>query len=365
MKILTVVGARPQFIKAAAVSRTIAITEGISEAIAHTGQHFDQNMSDVFFEQMDIPKPNFRLDVHGLNHGAMTGRMMEGIENIVFDYKPDALLVYGDTNSTLAGALVASKLHVPVVHVEAGLRSHNMRMPEEVNRILVDRVSSLLLCPTQTAVNNLIREGYGRFDASIHRVGDVMQDCAIYYGANMAWPVDQISPMEDFVLVTIHRAENTNNGGRLDEIIAALNKISADQDVVFPVHPRTRVVLSSHILSDHIHLIEPVGYFEMLSLLKHSSMVMTDSGGLQKEAFFFQKPCVTLRDETEWTELIDSGFNTLAGATKETILSSFAKMKTVEVSDNAQLYGGGTAAVEIVDALVSMSEFQLSRAIRQ
>ena len=354
MKILTVVGARPQFIKAAAVSRTIARNERISEAIVHTGQHFDQNMSDVFFEQMDIPKPDFRLDVHGLNHGAMTGRMMEGIENIVLDYKPDALLVYGDTNSTLAGALVASKLHVPVVHVEAGLRSHNMRMPEEVNRILVDRVSSLLLCPTQTAVNNLIREGYESFDASIHRVGDVMQDCAIYYGANMAWPLDQITPTENFVLVTIHRAENTNDKSRLDEIIAALNEISVDQDVIFPVHPRTRALLTNYILSDRIHLLEPVGYFEMLSLLQNSSSVMTDSGGLQKEAFFFQKPCVTLRDETEWTELIDAGFNMLAGATKDSILTSFAKMQSVEVSDDMQLYGGGSAATKVADAIVSM-----------
>ena len=354
MKILTVVGARPQFIKAAAVSRAFAMTESISEAIVHTGQHFDQNMSDVFFEQMEIPKPDFKLNVHGLNHGAMTGRMMEGIEDIVLDYKPDALLVYGDTNSTLAGALVASKLHVPVVHVEAGLRSHNMKMPEEVNRILVDRVSRLLLCPTQTAVDNLLREGYASFDATIHRVGDVMQDCALYYGVNMAWPRDQINPIENFVLVTIHRAENTNDKGRLDEIIAALNEISADQHVIFPVHPRTRALMSKYILGDRIHLIEPVGYFEMLSLLQNSSMVMTDSGGLQKEAFFFQKPCVTLRDETEWTELVDAGYNMLSGATKDAILTSFAKMKSVEVSDNLLLYGGGSAAAKVAGAIESL-----------
>ena len=354
MDILTVIGARPQFIKAAAVSRSIKKNETLSEMIVHTGQHFDKNMSDVFFDEMEIPKPDFKLDVHGLNHGAMTGRMMEGIEHIVINSKPDALLVYGDTNSTLAGAIVASKLNLPLVHVEAGLRSHNMNMPEEINRILVDRVSNVLLCPTQTAVDNLFREGFEHFNSRIELVGDVMQDCASYYSRNMRWPHNQVSSIEDFVLVTIHRAENTDNKQCLGEIIAALNEISRNCDIIFPVHPRTRSLLKNYFLSDRIYLLEPVGYFEMLSLLNNANMVMTDSGGLQKEAFFFRKPCVTLRAETEWSELVDLGANTLSGATKERIIDSYMKMRAAEVSDDTALYGGGHAAERVVDVLASL-----------
>ena len=296
-KIITVVGARPQFIKAATLSRQFKLF-GVDELIIHTGQHFDANMSEVFFDEMEIPRPAYQLDIHGLTHGAMTGKMLEGIEEILLKEKPDAVLVYGDTNSTLAGALAASKLHIPVIHVEAGLRSFNMAMPEEINRILTDRISTVLFCPTDTAVNNLASEGYGKMPIKIIKNGDVMQDAAIYYAARAEQKssiLQQIA-LPKFVLATIHRQENTDSPENLRHIIAGLNEINRQTPVLVPLHPRTRNILAQLNIVPEFKLIDPVGYFDMIMLLKSCELVITDSGGVQKEAFFFGKHCITLRD---------------------------------------------------------------------
>ncbi|MDW7644574.1 MAG: UDP-N-acetylglucosamine 2-epimerase (non-hydrolyzing) [Desulfuromonadales bacterium] len=358
MKIVTVVGARPQFVKAACVSREISRRSGIREILVHTGQHFDANMSDVFFEEMEIPRPHYHLDVHSMNHGAMTGRMLEKIESVLLEEDPEVVLVYGDTNSTLAGALAARKLHINVVHVEAGLRSFNMRMPEEVNRVLTDRISDLLCCPTQTAVENLDREGFSHLPCVVSRTGDVMQDAALYYSRLSA---DRSSVLSDlglvgkaFALCTVHRAENTDDPVRLANIVEALNSISAMLEVVVPLHPRTAKVLAASGLNTFFKVIPPVGYFDMIELLKASQIVLTDSGGLQKEAFFFESPCVTLRDETEWVELIESGVNVLAGASKEKIVSCFNLMMHRAVDATLDLYGGGQAAVNVVNEVLSL-----------
>lgn len=350
MKILTVVGARPQFIKAATVSRAIQASSNITEIIVHTGQHFDSSMSDVFFEQMDIPRPHYHLDISGLDHGAMTGRMLEGIERLIKDEKPDWVLVYGDTNSTLAGALAASKLHIPVAHVEAGLRSFNMRMPEEINRVLTDRVSSGLFCPTEQAIQNLEAEGYAGLQVYIQKVGDVMQDAALYYRPKARKPVVEV-PLPDpgYVLATVHRAENTDSPERLSQIVSALNAIHEEVPVVLPLHPRTKQCLEIYDIRLNVRLLEPVGYLEMVWLLENAGTVMTDSGGLQKEAYFFSCPCVTLRDETEWIELVDTGVNRLAGASYNAIITVFNEMKSVQVVEDSSLYGGGKAAEKIVD----------------
>ena len=302
MKIVTVIGARPQFIKAATVSRAFHQT-GAQEIIIHTGQHFDANMSEVFFQEMEIPKPHYHLDISNLSHGAMTGRMLEKIEQILISEKPDYVLVYGDTNSTLAGALAAAKLHIPIAHVEAGLRSFDMKMPEEVNRILTDRISSILFCPTQAAITNLNQEGFQHFNNRIVLSGDVMYDAVLFY-QQKAKEVSTILGRENltkngFVLATIHRAENTNDPARLHEIVNALNEIHLHQPVVLPIHPRTKAYLQSNQIDLNVKMIDPVGYFDMLSLLDNCSLVLTDSGGLQKEAFWFRKHCITLRDQTE------------------------------------------------------------------
>jgi UDP-GlcNAc3NAcA epimerase len=351
MKILTVVGARPQFIKSAVVSRAF-MENDLDEVIVHTGQHFDENMSDIFFEQMSIPKPNYHFQISGLSHGAMTGRMLESIESVILKELPDCVMVYGDTNSTLAGALAASKLHVPIAHVEAGLRSFNMRMPEEVNRILTDRISTLLLCPTQTAINNLKAEGYDAIGSTIKNVGDVMQDAAMYYSDICRRPEalpDNIG--DDFILCTIHRAENTDSPERLRAIVESINEINAKTPVVLPLHPRTQKILASQSITLNATVIDPVGYLEMVYLIKNCTAVMTDSGGLQKEAFFFSKPCVTLRDETEWVELIEGGYNCLVGADKNKILDAVTSMKNKVIRQDSNLYGGGTAASAIVKEL--------------
>ena len=274
MKILTVIGARPQFIKAAAVSRALAACEDVHEVIVHTGQHFDANMSDIFFDEMDIPKPDHHLEINGVSHGAMTGRMMEKIEEILLTEKPDFVLVYGDTNSTLAGALAAKKLHFRVAHVEAGLRSFNMAMPEEVNRIVTDRISDVLYCPTDTAVGNLEREGFEHYDCRIAKTGDVMEDAARYYAS---------------------RAEAR-------ELVEGLNEIGERETIVMPLHPRTKAAIRKQGLTLNVTQIAPVGYFDMVTLLRHATLVLTDSGGLQKEAYFFDSYCVTLRDQTEWVD---------------------------------------------------------------
>lgn len=362
MKILTIVGARPQFIKAAAVSRAIAMyntsatdsCSRIHEVIVHTGQHFDSNMSDIFFKEMQIPLPDYRLEINSLGHGAMTGRMLEKIEALLSKERPDYVIVYGDTNSTLAGALAAKKLHIKVVHVEAGLRSFNMRMPEEVNRILTDRISDILCCPTDHAVENLKREGFDNFPCVIAKSGDVMQDAALFYSSYSAEKSSIIASQklkaDEFVLCTIHRAENTDDHSRLSSIVDALNHISSKTRIVLPLHPRTR----SHINSLNIQLqfrpIEPVGYFDMIELIKHTKLILTDSGGLQKEAFFFKKPCITLRDETEWLELVECGANRLVGASKEEIIDAF-NSAIMPFSVDSSLYGQGSAAINIISSL--------------
>ena len=353
--VLTVVGARPQFIKAAAVSRVIEARAAIREVIVHTGQHFDENMSAIFFQEMEIPAPAYSLDIHGLGHGAMTGRMLEQLEEVLLRERPRAMMVYGDTNTTLAGALAAVKLHVPVVHVEAGLRSFKMQMPEEVNRILTDRVSSVLCCPTRTALANLRREGYEGFGCRIELTGDVMQDAARYYAEKSAGRATAMKRLrldgKRFALCTIHRAENTDDGARLTSILGAIDIVAAEMPVVLPLHPRTRAVMERVGLGTAALAIEPVGYFDMLQLLTRCAIVLTDSGGLQKEAFFFRKPCVTLRDETEWLELVEGGFNIVAGADCERIIGAYRRMLGSRPDFNQDLYGSGRASERIASLL--------------
>lgn len=344
-KIITVIGARPQFVKAATLSRQFLLL-GIEELIIHTGQHFDANMSEVFFTEMEIPKPAYQLDIHGLTHGAMTGRMLEAIEEILLKEKPDGVVVYGDTNSTLAGALAASKLHIPVIHVEAGLRSFNMEMPEEINRILTDRISDILFCPTETAVNNLQKEGYASMPVQIFKNGDVMQDAAIYYAEKAEQKSDILHKINEpsFVLGTIHRQENTDSPEKLIEIVKGLNQINQQIPVIVPLHPRTRQLLLQQNIIPEFKLINPVGYFDMIMLLKSCNMVITDSGGVQKEAFFFGKHCITLREQTEWVELVENGFNILVGSDPEKLNTAFDYFKT-KISDfSVDLYGKGQAA---------------------
>ncbi|MAY13934.1 MAG: UDP-N-acetylglucosamine 2-epimerase (non-hydrolyzing) [Oceanospirillaceae bacterium] len=352
MKILTIIGARPQFIKASVVSRAIQQTTGIEEIILHTGQHFDANMSDIFFNQLNIPRPHIQLDIHGGNHGEMTGRMLAEIEQALLTHKPDRVLVYGDTNSTLAGALAAAKLHIPVAHVEAGLRSFNMQMPEEINRILTDQISDLLFCPTDTAVNNLNNEGFASKPVQVLQVGDVMQDSALLFAEKAAAPAGDLP--DGFILATLHRAENTDNPQRLAAIVSALNTLHKTvAPVVLPLHPRTRKLIAQHGLELNVHLTNPVGYFEMVWLLDHCSLVLTDSGGVQKEAFFFGKACVTMRDQTEWVELIEAGANELVGADTAKIIDAATLNVGRKVQDTNNLYGGGKAAQRIVDVLLN------------
>ncbi|XAG19275.1 UDP-N-acetylglucosamine 2-epimerase (non-hydrolyzing) [Vibrio metschnikovii] len=349
-KILTIIGARPQFIKASVVSRAIQQTEGIEEIMLHTGQHFDANMSDIFFNQLSIPRPNVQLDVHGGSHGEMTGRMLAEIEQALLEQKPDRVLVYGDTNSTLAGALAAAKLHIPVAHVEAGLRSFNMQMPEEINRILTDQISDLLFCPTDTAVKNLNNEGFANKLVNVLQVGDVMQDAAMLFAKQAEAPAGDLP--KDFILATLHRAENTDNPERLAAIVAALNTLHETvSPVVLPLHPRTRNLIAKHGLQLNVHLIDPVGYFEMVWLLEQCNLVLTDSGGVQKEAFFFGKACVTMRDQTEWVELMEVGANELVGANTAKIIEAATRNVGRNVQDTHNLYGGGKAAQRIVKYL--------------
>ena len=353
MKIVTILGARPQFIKAATVSRAFK-KEGITECIVHTGQHFDKNMSDVFFAEMDIPLPHYNLEINSLGHGAMTGRMLEKLEEVLQQEKPDAVLVYGDTNSTLAGSLAAAKLHIPVAHVEAGLRSFNMQMPEEINRILTDRISTVLFCPTATAVSNLKREGYARFDSRIIPCGDVMYDALKYYGKRAEAKSNILNQLKltngTFVLATLHREENTNNPERLRSIVSALNTIHTERPVILPLHPRTRNYLKSLNIDLKARVLDPVGYFDMLTLLRHCQLVLTDSGGLQKEAYLSGKFCITLRDQTEWVELVKAGANVLVRADSKKILAAYKKYKRKKITTRA-LYGNGHAADKIAKHL--------------
>lgn len=352
MKIVTVLGARPQFVKAATVSRAL-LEVGIHEKIVHTGQHFDKNMSDVFFEEMEIPAAHYNMEINNLGHGAMTGRMLEKIEAVLVTESPDVVLVYGDTNSTLAGALAAAKLRIPVAHVEAGLRSFNMTMPEEINRILTDRISQILFCPTASAVKNLEKEGFRNFDCHIEQPGDVMHDAIKYYKKKALATssiIREHSLKSDFVLATIHREENTNNPDRLKSICSALNKIHALMPVVLPIHPRTRKFLKSAGIELKVKILEPVGYFHMLMLLDQCKMVLTDSGGLQKEAYLFGKFCLTLRDQTEWVELVKAGANLVVAANEKKIISGFKNNLGKKISTKA-LYGKGDAAKKIAKRL--------------
>ena len=375
MKIVTIIGARPQFIKAAVVSRAIAnynrdVTSSsllFTEVIVHTGQHYDRNMSDVFFEEMNIPSPHYFLDINGLSHGAMTGQMLERIEAVLVEEKPDVVLVYGDTNTTLAGALAAAKLHIAVAHVEAGLRSFNRKMPEEINRVLTDHVASFLFCPTKQSVENLGAEGIINkepvsgnnshsssiaYNPVVSLVGDVMLDAANYYKERARKP--QFVLPEKFILATIHRAENTDNSLRLKSIFDGFEKIGKEIPIILPLHPRTRKTIETldQKTSNSIKIIDPVGYLEMIYLLENCLLVMTDSGGLQKEAFFFKKPCITMRDETEWVELVEHGVNSLAGAEAEKVYDAYKAIIEIDLDFNIELYGDGKAGERIVDFLI-------------
>lgn len=382
MKIVTVVGARPQFIKAAVVSRAIddynqmasPPSAAIREILVHTGQHFDDNMSKIFFEELDIPLPHYNLGIGGTSHGAMTGRMLERIEQVLLDEKPDWVLVYGDTNSTLAGALAAAKLHIPVAHVEAGLRSFNRRMPEEINRILTDHVASLLFCPTDQAVGNLRREGFkhvrGGNNSGVNpgsplvcKVGDVMYDAALFYAPKAERVSTIIERLEvqprGYVLATVHREENTDNPERLRNIFAGLAQVARELPVILPLHPRTRQALDQTDAaiknSRNLILLPPLGYLDMICLEKNANVIITDSGGVQKEAFFYRIPCITLRQETEWVELVELGCNRLAGSDPQSISFQVADLVRHENSSDfdVPIYGEGDAGKLILEILLA------------
>jgi UDP-GlcNAc3NAcA epimerase len=355
-KILTIVGARPQFIKVAPVSRVLR--EYCEEKLIHTGQHYDHKMAGVFFEELNIPEPDFNLGIGSGNHGKQTGEMLSKIEEVLMSESPDAVLVYGDTNSTLAGALAAAKLHIPVFHIEAGLRSFNKKMPEEVNRILTDHISSLLFSPTQTSIDNLKNEGVVD---SVHNVGDVMYD-AVLYNTKLAEDKVDISSYgvksKEYVLATIHRAENTDDKERLQAIFESLNKL--DKTVILPLHPRTEKKLKDfklyHLVesSNVIKVIEPVSYLEMLLLESNAYAIVTDSGGVQKEAYFMKVPCFTLRDQTEWVETVDIGWNTLVDPVKMDLNILINTPHTAKYVEN--IYGDGNASRAIVEIIMNYLE---------
>ena len=352
MKVLTVVGARPQFIKAATVSRAFG-AGGVHEVLMHTGQHFDANMSDVFFEELDIPRPAYHLGIGGGSHGQNTGRMIEAIESVLLQEKPEWVLVYGDTDSTLAGTLAAVKLHIPVAHVEAGLRSFNRRMPEEINRVLTDHAASLLFAPTRTAVQHLATEGI--VGDAVQCVGDVMYDAALYYGQRAQATSKILEHLrlqpKAYTLATIHRAENTDDPVRLEAIFKGFAAFA--QTIVLPLHPRTRARMASHgmTVSVNVQLIDPVGYLDMVMLEKHAALIATDSGGVQKEAFFHRVPCVTLREETEWVELLEAGWNWLAPPLSSAGIVDAMRDAWGSAGADSMPYGDGDAASRIVEQL--------------
>ena len=395
MKIASIVGARPQFIKAAVISRAIqahnqtaARSFRIEEIIIHTGQHFDDNMSRIFFKDLELPQPHHNLGIREQNHGAMTGRMLEAVEKVLLDGRPDWVLVYGDTNSTLAGALAAAKLHIPVGHVEAGLRSFNRRMPEEINRVLTDHVSSLLFCPTRKAVENLVREGFehvvnleaevgvqgqggrGNLDRNVYplvyRVGDVMFDAARHYAPKAAVGSRILEKLKltpkSYVLATVHRAENTDDPARLQGIFSGLARLAREIPLLLPVHPRTRRALARVGALDGagsgLKLMDPVGYLDMARLEQNARVIITDSGGVQKEAFFYGVPCITLRKETEWVELVELGCNRLVDTDGQAMVQALEEMTAAVplVPGGDEVYGNGAAGKLILGILLSHTE---------
>lgn len=357
-KIISILGARPQFIKAACVCKKLRAMHGITEKIVHTGQHYDDNMSKVFFQELEIPLPEFNLGIGSCTQGAQTGRMVEAIENVLLKEKPHYVIVYGDTNSTLAGALAAVKLHIPIAHIEAGLRSFNRNMPEEINRILTDHTCDLLFAPTNTAVDNLIAEGIN--SKSIILSGDVMYDSVLHYTkiANEKSQILKILNLkpQEYILATIHRAENTDSTENLKKIFLGLSNIAENINVVLPLHPRTKSALKSEALygdvSKKIRFIDPVGYLDMIKLEKNARLIVTDSGGIQKEAFFHKIPCVTLRTETEWTELVDNGYNIVVGSELEKIIDKIDQMVTRNFNWDLPLYGDGSASRVITAKII-------------
>ena len=379
IKIVTIIGARPQIIKAAALSRAIKnnFSDKINEVIVHTGQHYDENMSQVFFDELGIPAPDYNLGVGSGKHGAQTAKMIEGIEEILIKENPDYLVVYGDTNSTLAGAIAASKIHIPIAHIEAGLRSFNKDMPEEINRICCDHCSSLLFSPTSTGYNNLIKEGFNPenkkpFTADnpgIYHCGDVMYDNSLFFGqramSNEQWANCQ-KPIANsqYILCTIHRNNNTDEPKRLNAIVNALIKLSEEKDIIIPLHPRTKKLLNvnldsatydTFINNSRIHITEPVSFLEMISLEKNASLVLTDSGGVQKEAYFFKKPCVIMRSETEWKEIVEVGAAIIADADEEKIIEAYHHFKDNNSIEFPEIFGDGRAAEFICKEMISNS----------
>lgn len=367
MKIITIIGARPQIIKAAAISR--AIKEGyagkLTEVIVHTGQHYDDNMSQVFFEELQIPYPNYNLNVGSGNHGEQTAKMLQGLEEIILNEKPDAVLVYGDTNSTVAGGLAASKLHIPLVHIEAGLRSFNKAMPEEINRIVCDHTSTLLFSPTEKGVENLKREGfkldnvapYSIDNPKVYHCGDIMYDNSLYFSTisdQKSAVIEKEGIPEKFILSTIHRNTNTDVPENLQGIFEALLEIGNSNQIaiVLPLHPRTKKMMEVNLTpdlktaieqSDYLKIIPPVSFLDVIALEKNAMMVITDSGGVQKEAFYFKKPCLILRPETEWVEIVEAGNAILCDASKERILNGFDHYKKNPPSSYPEIFGDGKA----------------------
>jgi len=365
MKVLTVIGARPQFIKAAPVSRALAKDAELQEVIVHTGQHYDPNMSDVFFRELEMRPPDYDLGIGSGSHGDQTGRMLIAIEPVMVDERPDAVIVFGDTNSTLAAALVAAKLHIPIAHIEAGLRSFNTRMPEELNRVIADHLSTLLLAPTRAAEENLAREGIS--NGRVQLVGDVMYDAVLLYGEKSE-RTSKVLERErcirgDYVLATIHRPDNVDSADHLRTIFDALAEVATRERVIVPLHPRTRASLARNSLGTNLpeglSLIDPVGYLDMIMLEKNARVIVTDSGGVQKEAFFFRVPCVTLRTETEWVELLTAGWNVLVPPLEAgPIVTAIRGARVPRAFDSEDIYGNGHAAdaiATLISALVRRS----------
>lgn len=358
MTIATVVGARPQFIKAAVVSRCLRRQHGCREVLIHTGQHYDSSMSSVFFAELDLPKPDHNLGIGSGSHGQQTGRMLEALESVLLEIRPDWVLMYGDTNSTLAGALAAAKLHIPIAHVEAGLRSFNRRMPEEINRLVTDILADLLFAPTETAVHNLLREGIP--ENKIRLVGDVMYDAALYYAQkakDISTILEQLGLVpKQYLLATVHRAENTDDPQRLSNIFHALAQIATEWVVIVPLHPRTRKHLAHLKLNFYstpqLILTEPVGYLDMVQLERNAALILTDSGGVQKEAFFYQVPCITLREETEWVETVELGWNRLVPPFSVEAIVQAVRTSVHSLGKASNIFGVGNAAERIVKHLL-------------